>query len=223
MGKNKVLVVAAHPDDEILGLGGKLIQHVKEGDEVYCLILAEGVTSRGSGREEVEKLRDQCREAGKIIGFKEIFFSNFPDNKMDSVPLLDVVKDVEKHLNTVKPSIIYTHHKGDLNIDHRTAYNAVITACRPCNKLCPREIYTFESLSSTEWQVDDAKAFIPNVYMNIENEIEDKIKAMKVYKSEIRQHPHSRSEKGIRVLAEYRGLQAGLKFAEAFRLERKIE
>ena len=223
MAKNNVFVVVAHPDDEILGLAGKLIQHVKKGDGVYCLILAEGVTSRGSGKEEVEKLHEQCRNAGKIVGFKEIFFSNFPDNKMDSVPLLDVVKEVEVHLENVKPTIIYTHHKGDLNIDHRITHKAIITACRPCNPLCPREIYTFESLSSTEWQTDSTKVFIPNVYIDIEKEIEDKIKAMKEYKSEIRSYPHSRSEEGIRILAKYRGLQAGLNFAEAFKLERKIE
>ncbi len=221
MEKKKILMIAAHPDDEILGVGGTLIKHVKKGDEVYCLILGEGVTSRGAG--ETETLHKECREAGKIVGFKEIFLSKLPDNKFDSVPLLDIVKEIEKYLEKTKPDIVYTHQGGDVNIDHKLTYEAVMTACRPCNTNCPKEIYSFETLSSTEWQFNDKMQFVPNVYINIEEEIEDKIKAMKAYKSEIRDYPHPRSEKGIRILASFRGLQSGLKHVESFRLERKVE
>jgi len=222
--KKKILVVAAHPDDEILGIGGTLIKHVKCKDDVFCLILGEGATSRdGFKDKEVVMLHKQCQEAGKIIGFKEIFLSKLPDNKFDSISLLEVVKKVEKHISKVKPDIIYTHHKGDVNVDHQITYQAVMTACRPCNPACPNEIYSFETLSSTEWQLDQNMLFTPNVYVDIEKEIETKIKAMKTYKSEIRKYPHPRSVEGIKILASYRGLQSNLKYVEAFRLERLIK
>jgi len=144
----------------------------------------------------------------------------FFDNKFDMIPLLDIVKKVEEYIERIKPDIIYTHYEYDLNIDHRITYQAVITACRPCNIYCPKEIYSFEVLSSTEWQPN---TFNPNVFVNIENEIKDKIKALRKYKSEMRKFPHSRSIEGVRTLAKYRGMQSGLKFAEAFILMRKIK
>jgi len=220
----KILVIAAHPDDEILGVGGTLIKHVKQGDEIYCLILGEGITSRDNfDKQELELLHNQCKQAGKIIGFKEILLSNLPDNKFDSIPLLNIVKEVEKYLEKIKPEIIYTHHSGDVNIDHKLTFEAVMTACRPCNHNCPKEIYSFESLSSSEWQLNPQKTFTPNVFINIEQEIEQKIQAMNEYKTEIREHPHPRSIQGIKILASFRGLQSNLKYAEAFRLERKIQ
>jgi len=136
---------------------------------------------------------------------------------------LDIVKEVEKYLERIKPEIIYTHYSGDLNIDHRRTFEAVNVACRPCNPFGPNEIYSFEILSSTEWQLDNDKTFIPNVYKNIEKEIDTKIAAMKKYESEIRKYPHPRSEKGISILASFRGIQSNLRYAEAFRLERKIK
>lgn len=217
---NKVLVVAAHPDDEVLGVGGIAIKHARKGDEVYCLILGEGVTSRGA--EETEVLYEECKEAGKIIGFKEIFLSKLPDNKFDSVPLLRIVKEIEQCLEKIKPDIIYTHHRGDVNIDHKLTFDAVVTACRPSNPLCPKEIYSFETLSSTEWQLDNKKTFAPDIYADIENEIEQKMMALKAYKSEIREYPHPRSAEGIKILAQFRGLQSGLKYAEAFKMVRSI-
>ena len=224
MRRNIVLVIAAHPDDEVLGVGGTLIKHIRNKDNVFCLILGEGVTSRKEYDEKrLESLHSECKKAGKIIGFKKIFLSKLPDNKFDSVPLLNIIKEIEGYIKKIKPDIVYTHHGGDVNIDHRITYKAVMTACRPCNSDCPKEIYSFETLSSTEWQLDNKKIFVPNIYINIEKEIDKKIKAMKEYKSEIRNYPHPRSEKGISTLASFRGLQANLRYAEAFRLERKIE
>jgi len=222
MNKKKVLIVAAHPDDEILGIGGTALKHIKNGDEVSCLILGEGVTSRETREGTVEELHKDSLNAAEIIGFNDVFFSNFPDNRFDSVDLLDIIKEVEKYLEKVKPDIIYTHNENDLNIDHRITFQAVLTACRPCNKNCPEKIYTFETLSSTEWQTSD-KQFKPNTYIDIEEEIEKKIEALGAYKSEVREYPHSRSLEGVRILAQYRGLEAGLKYAEAFCLIRGIE
>lgn len=226
----QILVIAAHPDDEVLGVGGTILKHVKNGDEVYCLILGRGVESRFDKKsiernEEDEKEKERMQESlncGKILGMKEIFFEDFPDNRFDSVDLLDITKKVEYYLKIVKPEIIYTHYENDLNIDHRRVFQAVITACRPCNENCPKEIYSFEVLSGTEWQLEGMK-FSPNVYIDIEENIETKLRAIEVYKSEIRDYPHSRSNEGIKILSKYRGLECGRKYAEAFRLIRMVK
>lgn len=218
-----ILVVAAHPDDELLGAGATLRKHVEVGDKVFALILGQGVFSRDAGTEEdLKKLQADARKAGEVIGFSDMFFAEFPDNAFDSVPLLQIVKVVEKIFAEVKPDVVYAHHEYDLNIDHRLTFEAVLTASRPCNANLPRELYTFETLSSTEWQSKDQKQFAPNVYINIESTFAKKIEALEHYKSEIREYPHSRSLKGVQILSEFRGLEAHLKNAEAFRLIRKI-
>ena len=219
----KILVIVAHPDDEILGAGGVINKHVKNNDEVSCLILGEGETSRGirNSENKLSELHNQSRCSARIIGFKEIYFENLPDNKFASISLLEITKKVEKYLTMIKPDVIYTHYGNDLNIDHRLTFKAVITACRPCNNNSPNEIYSFEVLSSTEWQLQ-GKRFKPNVYINIENEIENKIKALQAYSSELRQSPHPRSGEGIKILAQYRGLECNKRYAEAFKLVRSI-
>lgn len=221
----KVLVIAAHPDDEVLGIGGTLIKHREQGDDVYALILGEGVASRKEDpslvTEKLSDLKVQAWNSGKIIGFKEMWFAELPDNEFDSISLLSVTKIVESYIDKVKPNTIYTHHKNDLNIDHQKTFQAVITACRPCNPNCPKEIITFETLSSTEWQPENG--FNPNLYLDIEKEIETKLLALSEYKLEIRTYPHPRSLEGIKILAQYRGLQSGLKYAEALMIIRIIK
>ncbi len=219
-----ILVIAAHPDDELLGCGGTIIKHIKNGDTASTLILGEGMTSRNKEEQEsLEKLHKDAKVAADIIGFENIFFADLPDNKFDSVALLDIVKIVEKYISEIKPDIVYTHHGYDINIDHQKTFHAVITACRPCNQYCPEKIYTFETLSSTEWQHKDHKQFAPNTYINIEKELDQKIEAMEAYTSEIRNFPHSRSSQGIRTLATYRGIESGQSAAEAFHLVRSIQ
>jgi LmbE family N-acetylglucosaminyl deacetylase len=219
----KVLVIVAHPDDEILGVGGAIKKHSKIGDEIYCLILGQGITSRGkSDKESINNLRQDSFRAGKIVGFKEIFFEEFPDQRFDSVDFLEVVKKIEEYIKKIGPSILYTHYYNDLNLDHQITSKAVITACRPCNKDCPKEILCFETLSSTEWQLI-GKRFKPNIYVDIENEIEAKTLALTEYSSEIREYPHPRSVEGIQILAQYRGMECGKRYAEAFKLMRKVE
>ncbi|MCC6563995.1 PIG-L family deacetylase [Candidatus Uhrbacteria bacterium] len=224
MSQKRILVIAAHPDDELLGAGATLAAHVKKGDLVQALILGEGIMSREQGsQEEMKELQKQSEEAGKTIGFAAVSFGSFPDNAFDTVALLHIAKEVEKKIAEFKPDTIYTHHGKDLNVDHRRTFEAVMTACRPCNADAPAEIFTFETLSSTEWQSKQEEPFRPNVYINVESTIEQKIEAFKKYKSEIRDYPHSRSAEGLKILAQYRGLEAGLKFAEAFHLERSIK
>lgn len=221
--KKRVAVVAAHPDDEVLGAGGAILKHAQRGDEVFCLILGEGVTARSeSSKSEVALLKREAIAVSRFLGFKKIFFSKFPDNSFDSINLLKIVKAVEKFLQEVKPDILYTHYEEDLNIDHRLTFQAVLTASRPCNENRPAEIYSFEVLSSSEWQVS-TKRFKPNVFIDIESEIDGKIEAMKKYASEIKTYPHPRSLDGIKILAQYRGMEVGYKYAEAFQLVRMIK
>lgn len=223
-GKRTVLVIAAHPDDELLGLGGTVINHVKNGDEVYSIILGEGQTSRWTNRSDassdvVESLHKDSVDAANILGVKKVLFANFPDNRFDQVDLLDIVKKVEETIEAVKPDIIYTHYKNDLNIDHRMTYQAVLTATRPMQGEGVTEIYSFETLSASEWNFQESY-FAPNYFVDISESLEDKVKAMECYKSELREWPHPRSSQGIRTLAAFRGMQCGYGCAEGFEVVR---
>lgn len=221
MKANKILVVAAHPDDEVLGAGGTILKHARKGDAVYLLILGDGVTSRGSSKAAIKKRQDQAKRTAKILGIKEVFLENLPDNKFDSVPLLGIVKRVEKTLQAIKPDIIYTHFSDDLNIDHRITCMAVLTACRPQPKFFVKKVMAFEVLSSTEWQEKKKKSlFCPTYYNDISEFIEEKIKVLEVYQDELRAYPHPRSKQGVKILARYRGLEVGYKHAEAFEIIR---
>ena len=214
---NKVLVIAAHPDDELLGCGATFRKYVLSGNEVYCLILGEGAVMHGISSED---LKQQTREAGKIIGFKKIYFHGFPDNRLDTVPLLDVTRIVERHIKEIQPDLLYVHHFDDLNIDHRITFQACMTACRPgCSTV--KEIYAFETPSSTEWAYDGG--FKPNVFNDISDALEDKLKAMECYKTEIRDYPHPRSARAMVARAEYWGQVAGVEYAEAFELVRCVK
>ncbi len=224
---NKILVIAAHPDDEILGVGGTVAWHVANGDIVQGMILGEGQTSRFNERklvdkEILEKLHTDTLKSAKIIGYNKVEFADFPDNRFDQVDLLDIVKVVERKVNEYMPNVIYTHHSGDLNIDHQYTYQAVITATRPINNCSVKEIYTFETLSSTEWNFGREHSFAPNVFIDIEKYIELKKEAMKCYGTELCEYPHPRSIEGIELLAKNRGLIIGRKYVEAFQCIRKI-
>ena len=224
----KILVVAAHPDDEILGCGGTMAVHSRTGDEVYVLILGEGVTSRDEKRDkekrgkEINNLRMNIEAANRIVGTRKSFVFDFPDNRFDSVSLLDIIKVVEKVKNEVRPDIIYTHHQGDLNIDHQIAYRAVLTACRPLKGETITDIYSFEVPSSTEWNVGFCSTFVPNYFVDISGSLEIKKKAVRAYKSEVRGFPHPRSPKALDIIAKRWGLQVGLEAAEAFEVIRSI-
>lgn len=223
----KILIVAAHPDDEILGCGGTAARYVSEGHEVYTAILGEGITSRDDTRQrdkreaEIAQLKQQIEDANGVIGVKEVFSFDLPDNRFDSVPLLDVVKVVEKVKNKVEPDIIFTHYPGDLNIDHQVAYRAVLTAARPLEGETVKEIYAFEVLSSTEWNYP--LSFSPDTYFDITGSIDAKIAAMGKYKTELREYPHPRSLNGIRLSAEHWGMRVGVSYAEAFKLVRALK
>ena len=222
----KILIVAAHPDDEVLGCGGTVARLIKEGYDAYTLILGEGITSRDKSRnrekrlQDIKKLKDQIYKANKILGIKKVFTFDLPDNRFDSVDFLDIFKIIEEIKNKLKPEIIFIHSKSDLNIDHRITHKAVITAARPVKGETVKSIYAFEVLSSTEWNYP--LSFSPNVYFNIENTLDLKLKAMSEYKNELREYPHPRSLEGIKIKAKQRGMEAGFSYAEAFELIRIV-
>lgn len=225
---SRVLVIAAHPDDEVLGCGGTIATHVKQGDTVSVLILAEGVTSRALKRDrdqDIGKLHDLelcAREANRILGVSSLILESLPDNRMDGMQRLDIIKLIEKYIAEYKPQLVYTHHFGDVNIDHRLIHEAVVTACRSTPDHCVRELLFFEIPSSTEWQTNNIYHFSPNWFVNISEVWDLKEKALIAYKSEMREWPHPRSIEAVESLAKWRGAIIGVPKAESFALGRKI-
>jgi len=221
-----ILVVASHPDDEVLGCGGTLHSLKKKGAKISGLFLSDGESSRKHPR--IKKLildrKKQALKAGKVIGINNITFGNFPDNSMDSVPILKIIQFIEKKINKVKPDAIFTHFESDLNVDHQITSKAVITACRPIKNQSVKSILFFEILSSSEWNISiKNKSFKPNYYVDIGKSLKSKIKALKYYKREMRKWPHPRSIQGVKLLSKTRGSSVGLSHAEAFILGRHIE
>lgn len=227
-GDSGVLVVAAHPDDEVLGCGATMARLVREGRKVSIAILAEGITSRSPNRNEANhaqlfELKDHARESAAALGIKNVSFFGLPDNRLDTVPLLDVVKIVEQLVNELKPRTIYTHHSGDLNIDHTVVSRAVTIATRPMETCPVKELYQFEVPSSTEWAFQQFEgSFRPNLFVNVSETIDLKVKAMACYESEARAFPHPRSPEALYAIAKRWGTVVGVKAAEAFQLIRAV-
>ncbi|MBT5400051.1 PIG-L family deacetylase [bacterium] len=224
-----ILVVVAHPDDEVLGCGASIAKWSDAGEEVHVLIMAEGETSRDINRNvkakrvEISLLERSAKRAGKVLGVSSVKLFGFPDNRMDSLDRLDVIKVVEREINRLQPHTVVTHYCNDLNIDHRVVYEAVITACRPQPESTVRCLLSFEVPSSTEWQIPGASIpFQPNWFENVEVTIEKKLEALELYQSEMRTWPHARSLQNIEHLARYRGSSVGCEAAEAFMLLRTI-
>lgn len=213
----RVLVVAAHPDDEALGCGGTIARHVAEGDTVHLLLMTDGVSARKgtSGRHQKARARALAKSC-QIHGIQKVHALNFPDNQMDAVPLLQIVQAVEPIIQRFKPVIVYTHHSGDLNVDHRITQQAVMTACRPKPNFPVRAIYGFEILSSTDWTSGINPAFSPQFYVNIERHLKKKLRACEAYAEEMAPEPHTRCLRHVEILARHRGLTVGFGAAEAF-------
>ena len=222
MSKN-ILVVAAHADDEAIGCSGTIARHVAEGDNVHLLFMTDGVGAREIVADEAEERLSAADQAAKILKVSSVTNLSFPDNSMDALPLLDIVKEVETKIKEVNPEIIYTHHIGDLNVDHQIAHKAVMTACRPQPGFGVKAIYAFEVLSSTEWQTPNVLPFIPNVFVDISDYLSTKMQVVAAYEEEMRNVPHSRSLEHIELLAQHRGYSVGVHAAEAFMLVREIK
>lgn len=230
----EVLIVAAHPDDEVLGCGATIARHAQAGDRVHILILADGVSARTNPGENAEagtstaSLLDArtaaARAAAEILGAQPPRLLGLPDNRLDTLPLLDIVQRIESVIAELRPQQVYTHHSGDLNIDHRITHQAVMTACRPLPYTVCRRILCFEVASSTEWQTPRAAdAFLPNWFVDVRTTLARKLDALRAYADELRPWPHPRSAEAIEHLARWRGVSVGVDAAEAFMLARVVE
>ena len=231
LNNKKIMIVVAHPDDELLGLGATMHKLIEENNiKTHVVILGEGITSRSDQRdtekwkEQLNKHRANIHSAQKAIGYHSVSIYDFPDNRFDSVDLLDIIKIVEKEKSEFQPEVIFTHHGGDVNIDHQRTFEAVITACRPLSHEKVKTIITFETPSGTEWRVaTDPKHFLPNMFFSVSlKNIEAKIKGMESYEFEKRPYPHPRSPEALKIQAQRWGISVGTDYAEAFCLVREI-
>ncbi len=213
----KVLVIAAHPDDEVLGCGGTIARHATMGDDVHLLFVADGETGRIMAAKPNRNIA--ALAASKVLGAQPPVFLDIRDQMLDTVPLIEITRAIEARVAAVEPTIVYTHHAGDLNLDHRIVHQAVITACRPLPSSSVMEIYSFEVLSSTEW---GSEPFRPNHFICISAYMVDKMHALKCYRDEMREPPHSRSLDSVERLARLRGNSVGINYAEAFMTIRTI-
>ena len=235
----KILVIAAHPDDEVLGMGGTIKKFTKNKHKVKVVFLATGILSRRStnyknsseytlkektlkiAEKQIKQLRVDSKKALKILGVNEVEFYDFPDNEMDIISNLEITKTIEKIIEEFKPENVYTHFKNDVNIDHRLIYNAVVTATRPTEKCKVKKVLSFEVPSSTEWFFPSN--FSPNVFVDISKEVGAKLKAMSQYKDELNKFPHPRSIEALEIISKRWGTVCGFHAAEAFYLVRQLE
>ncbi|WP_415375219.1 PIG-L deacetylase family protein [Patiriisocius sp. Uisw_017] len=227
----KIMIVVAHPDDELLGLGATLHKLILDYQvKTHVVILGEGITSRSDDR-DVEKWqkellthRENIKNAHESIGFHSSSVFDFPDNRFDTVALLDIIKVIEKEKDSFLPDVIFTHHGGDVNIDHQRTFEAVITACRPLEDERVKTIITFETPSGTEWRSPtDPRHFLPNLFFSVsEKNLNAKIEGMESYEFERRTYPHPRSPEALKIQAQRWGVIIGTRFAEAFCLVRSI-
>ncbi len=215
-----VLIIAAHPDDETLGCGGAIAKHARLGDTVEVLVFADGVTARAKSLPEALKARgEDFKNACRILGVSDYVMHQYSDNRLDMVPLLDLVKYAEIHIERFKPEIVYTHHEGDLNVDHSLVCKAVRTACRPQPGCSVKKLLHFEVPCSTAWGGE----FQPNYFVELDAELlAKKLTAFSCYDAEIRDYPHPRSKTGLNDLAHWRGAAVGLRAAEAFVVGRTV-
>lgn len=224
-----ILVLAAHPDDEVLGIGGTIARHAALGDRVHIIIAAEGTTSRDAVRDvqsrqaDLDKLQSASRKAAAELGAISVRFLGFPDNRCDGIDRLDLTKAIESVVSELQPHTIYVHHCGDVNIDHRRLYEAAFTACRPKPEHSVKRILSFETVSSTEWTPPGSlPPFLPNVFIDIESYWPQKKAALEAYQQEMRAWPNSRSFAAVEHLGRWRGASVGVGMAEALMLLREI-
>lgn len=227
----KIMIVVAHPDDELLGLGATMNKLIKEYSiQTHVIILGEGITSRSEKRDvilwekQLETHRKNIHSAQSDIGYNSVSIFDFPDNRFDTVALLDIVKIIEKEKISFQPEVIFTHHGGDVNVDHQRTFEAVITACRPMEDEKVKTIIAFETPSGTEWRAStDPRHFIPNIFVSVSKDnLDAKIKGMENYEFEKREYPHPRSPKALIIQAQRWGVVVGCEYAEAFCLVRTI-
>lgn len=218
----RVLVISAHPDDEVLGCGGTIAYHASKGDVVSVLVVTRGI-SELFPPSQVEQTRKELQAANAILGVKSTHFLDFPAPKLDIVPEYMLADAMLNHLRIFQPNVIYLPHQNDLHIDHRRVFSATMVAARPTNSLSVLRLLCYETLSETEWGSPlGSSVFVPTVYVNITDFLEKKLQAMACYQSQLREFPHPRSHTAIEALARFRGSTVGVSAAEAFMLVREI-
>ncbi len=217
-----ILVIAAHPDDEVLGCGGVIARHAAQGDEVHVLVATRGIPEIFAP-EFIEEIRRELKAAHQILKVTETHFLDFPAPKLDVIPGHELADGIKKVIYTLRPGTIYLPHGGDIHLDHRAVYMAGLVAARPSSNCPVKKILCYETLSETEWAPTALdSAFVPNVFVNITDYLDVKLQAMACYRTQLKEPPHSRSLETIQALATLRGSTVGFFAAEAFTLERQI-
>jgi LmbE family N-acetylglucosaminyl deacetylase len=219
----KVIVFAAHPDDELLGLGGTIAKHSSNGDQVVISLIADSNSARYDD-ETMDQVRKSALKAGEVLGVQDMQFAGLGDQMLDTLPILSVTQRIEKIIQDFKPDIIYTHHRGDINRDHQVVYEATLTAARPYSTPFVERILSYETPSSTEWNGQHTESsFVPNIFVNITTYLDKKLAAMSSYHTELADSPHPRSLESLRNRAGYWGSTIGVKAAEPFILVREFQ
>jgi LmbE family N-acetylglucosaminyl deacetylase len=220
--RTRVVVIAAHPDDELLGAGGTLARHVRDGDEVHAVVVADGAGSRYPA-ELVSTLEKQARRAAEVIGFTSLQFLSLPDQRLDAVPLIELTQRLEGVLDEMEPSTVYTHFPEDVNADHRLVARCAWTACRPYARPLLRKFAVFETPSSTEWAWPmPGTEFRPNLFVDVSDTVAVKVAAMECYETELRDYPHPRSSRALMERAAYWGSHIGRLAAEPLIVLREV-
>ena len=224
----RVLIIAAHPDDEVLGMGGTISKYTSQGIEVNLLIVTDGSSSQCSQRHDIDSIiaakKNETRKCADLLGINKIFYGNLPDMKLDATPHIEINRVIEGVIDEVKPSIVYTHFSGDVNKDHGCVYESTLVACRPVQNQCVKKLFSYSVPSSTEWNIQNENSvFTPNWYEDISGKhAEIKYNAFSCYETEVRPYPHPRSIEYLRILDSAEGLKVGLQAAESFILLRSI-
>jgi len=221
----KILVIAPHPDDEVLGCGGSIKKYSKQGDDVYLCIATKAYTPDWT-EEFIKNRQQEINCAVNILGIKKVYFLDFPTVKLDTIPQKELNDSISKIVEELKPELVFIPFERDINKDHKLVSEACLVALRPKPGLNVKKVFYYEVLSETEWAKPARKiedVFLPNFYENISENLNDKLKAMECYKSELKEYPHPRSLEGIKVLAQKRGMEIGIEYAEAFMLLREIK
>lgn len=219
----RVLVIAPHPDDEIIGVGGTIAKRAKDGDEVYVCVVTKGKSPLFND-EFIEQGRKECRKADKKLGVKETIFLDFPAVMLETVPRYEFNGKISEVVNSIKPDEVYIPHRGDMQIDHQMVVDAAMVAVRPRGNNYPKRVYAYETLSETGWNIPNVvNEFIPTVYEDITDTYEVKLKAMAIFESQLSVFPEARSIGAIEALAKYRGATVSVKAAEAFSLVREVK
>ena len=222
----KILIMAAHFDDEVYGCGGTIARLTQEGHEVYVCVLTDSCSSQYKDRagEMIMQKKEESKKVNDILGIKKTISIDLPDMKLDTIPHVELNKPIEECIKKIRPEIVYTNYFGDVNKDHRLVFESTIVAVRPVEQSSVRRVLCYELPSSTEWNAQTLNnIFISNVFVNIEKTIDKKIEAVRAYKSELREYPHPRSIENVVHQAHVRGASAGLEAAECFMLIREID